>query len=162
MEKKYFPIFIDISEKKIVVVGGGVIATRRVTTLLNFTEKLVVVAPELTNDLQKLYNQGSIEWLHEVYCITQIKNADIVIAATNLSDVNLQIKNDCHQIEREMGRKILVNVIDDKEKCDFYFPSIVESEEVVIGINSGGKSPGKTKRVRKQIEAILESNSIYE
>lgn len=161
MSKKYFPIFIDLSEKKIVVIGGGTIASRRVSTLLEFAEKLCVVSPELTESLQELHRQGRIEWIQEMYHLSRIKDADMVIAATNQKKVNRQIKSDCRSLEQETGRQILVSVIDDRELCDFYFPSIVQNEDVVIGINSGGKSPALTKRIRKEMESILKSDSIY-
>ena len=78
-----------------------------------------------------------------------------------LKEVNHQIKDDCRKIEAELGKRIPVSVADDKELCDFYFPSIVETEEVVIGINSGGTSPGTVKRIRKKIEEVLNRNSLY-
>ena len=62
MEKKYFPIFIDISEMKVVVIGGGKIATRRVNTLLSFTKQIEVVAPEVTTELRELSEKGEIIW----------------------------------------------------------------------------------------------------
>lgn len=161
MEKKYFPIFIDLSEKKIVVIGGGAIATRRVNTLLQFAKQILVAAPEITAELQELNHQGRIEWVCGAYHSEQITDADMVIAATNQPAVNHQVKKDCEREERVTGRRIMVSVIDDKELCDFYFPSIVQSEEIVIGINSGGKSPTVTKHVRKQIEDALGSHSIY-
>ncbi len=161
-QKKYFPIFIDLSEKAIVVIGGGTIASRRVHTLVNFAEKIMVVSPKMTETLQELYEQGKIDWKQEEYQIEQIKNADMVIAATNQKKVNEQVKADCQKLEKEMGRQIFVSVIDDRELCDFYFPSIVQTEDVTIGINSGGKSPSLTKRVREQIEKILKCKSIYQ
>lgn len=156
MQKKYFPIFIDLSEKKIVVIGGGAIASRRINTLLSFSEKIVAAAPEITPELQELHRQGRIEWLQESYSRNQIQEADIVIAATNQPKVNHQVKEDCQRIEKETGRQILVGVIDDRDLCDFYFPSIVQNEDVVIGINSGGKSPAFTKKIRKRIEEWLD------
>ena len=162
MEKKYFPLYVDISEKKIVVIGGGVIATRRVKTLLGFTENIVVAAPEITVELQELHEQGCILWLQECYHIGLIQDADMVIAATNQPEINHQVKADCCAIEKETGHQVLVSVIDDKNLCDFYFPSIIQNGEMVIGINSGGKSPSKTKEARQKIEALLDCESIYE
>ena len=162
MEKKYFPLYVDISEKKMVVIGGGVIATRRVKTLLAFAENIVVVAPEITQELQELHNQGCISWLQECYDMKQLQNADMVIAATNQPEINHQVKADCQAIEKTTGCQILVSVIDDNNLCDFYFPSIIQNEEMVIGINSGGKSPSKTKKIRQKIEALLNCESIYE
>lgn len=161
MSKKYFPIFVDLSEKNIVVIGGGTIATRRIKTLIGFVKRILVVAPVVTDELQELHRQGKIEWVPEAYSEDRIKDADMVIAATNQREVNQQIKADCQRIEKESGRQILVSVIDDRDLCDFYFPSIVQNEDVVIGINSGGKSPALTKRIRKGIEEFLKCNSIY-
>ena len=161
MSKKYFPIFIDLSEKKVVVIGGGTIATRRIHTLLSFVGKITVVAPEITEELQQLQRQGNIEWVQELYHVSWLERADMVIAATNQPTVNQQVKSDCQRIEKESGRHILVSVIDDRELCDFYFPSIVQSEDIVIGINTGGK-PALTKQIRKEIEEYLKCKSIYE
>lgn len=160
-QKKYFPVFLDLSEKKVVVIGGGTIATRRVNTLLEFAGRIMVISPELTKELQELQKQGRIEWLRESYVGNQIEDADMVIAATNQSVVNHRIKADCQNLEKETGRQILVSVIDNRELCDFYFPSIVQSEDVVIGINSGGKSPALTKRIRREMEEFLKCGSIY-
>ena len=157
-KKKYFPVFIDLSEKKVIVIGGGTIATRRIHTLLEFTGKILVVSPEITESLAELYRQGRIEWLPEAYSEGRIKDADMVVAATNQRQINQQIKADCQRIEKESGRQILVSVIDDRDLCDFYFPSIVQNEDVVIGINSGGKSPALTKQMRKEIEGFLKEN----
>ena len=162
MQKKYFPIFVDISKKKIVVIGGGVIATRRVHTLLQFAEQITVVAPEITVELQEMSDKGLITWQCEEYFAKQIAEADMVIAATNQPKVNHQIKADCIQREQQTGHQIWVSVIDDKEMCDFYFPSIVQREDVIVGISSGGTSPSKTKTIRKKIETLLESDSIYD
>ena len=156
MEKKYFPIFIDISEMKIVVIGGGTIATRRVNTLLGFAKKIFVAAPEITSELQELVSAGKIVWEQKEYYIDQIEEADMVIAATNCPKVNHQVKSDCERIQEEMGRHIWINVADDKSLCEFYFPSIVQEDNLVIGINSGGSNPGLVKNTRKRIQDLLE------
>ena len=161
MKKKYFPIFIDISEYRVVVIGGGVIATRRVRTLTEFCQNVTVIAPEITDSLQELFDQKKIIWRKAVYDTEMIANADMVFAATNQPDINQEIKNDCLKIQSETGKKILFNAIDDRAACDYYFPSVVWTEDVVVGINSSGESPKKTKEVRKQIEELLDSKSIY-
>lgn len=158
LQKKYFPIFIDLSEKKIIVIGGGTIASRRINTLLGFAGQITVVSPEITEELWELHKQGRIKWVQELYHKSQLEDTGMVIAATNQPQVNHQIKADCQMLEKETGQQILVSVIDDRTLCDFYFPSIVHTDEVVIGINSGGKSPALTKRIRKKIEEILGSS----
>ena len=162
MEKKYFPIFIDISENDIVVIGGGVIATRRVKTLTEFCKHITVVAPEITPLLQELVQQEKITWRKEAYHKEVIWDADMVFAATNQPEVNQKIKKDCLRIKLETGKRILFNAIDSKESCDFYFPAVAQTKEVVVGINSSGQNPKITKQIRKQIESLLECDSIYE
>ncbi len=161
-KKKYFPMYVDISKKKIVVIGGGTIASRRVNTLLSFANYITVVAPEVTEAIKQLSREEKLVWIQSEYCIEHIKDADIVLALTDQPAVNHQIKADCQRIEKELGKRIPVSVADDKELCDFYFPSIVENEELVIGINSGGNSPSMVKRIRKKIESILKFDSVYE
>ena len=162
MKKLFFPVFLDISEKQILVVGGGVIATRRIHTLLEFSSNIVVLAPSISKELEVLVKSGKITWIQDVYSINYVYNKDMVIAATDDIDVNHQVYRDCKVIECESNTKILTSVVDDKDLCDYYFPSIVKNEKVVIGINSGGVSPKETKQIRKQIESLLDSDSIYE
>lgn len=155
MKQKYFPIFIDLSDKKIVVIGGGVIATRRIQSLQNFAGSITVVAPEITEELHNLYEQGVIMWLKETYRCSQLDGAYMVVAATNKPQVNHQIKEDCNKVERDECRQMLVSVVDDRTMCDFYFPGIVQTESLVIGINSGGENPGLVKRTRETIQKMF-------
>lgn len=152
MKKSYFPLFIDLSEKKIMLIGGGVIAERRVKTLLHFAENITVVAPEITEDLQNLADDGKIAWRKMRYAAGIIKGADLVLAATNDEICNEQIVMDC----KEAG--ILVNASHKQELCDFYFPGTVIEDDIVIGISSGGKDHTKVKDTRKLIEKTLKTN----
>ena len=139
MEKAYFPMFVDISEKEILVVGGGKIAARRIRTLLDFTVHITVITPALDEKLRQYADLEKFRWVQRKYResdITGSDKPDIVLAATGDTEVNAEIGRLC----RSLG--ICVNVADKKEMCDFYFPSIVKTEEVVIGINSGGANRG--------------------
>ena len=160
MEKKYFPVFIDLSEKKVTVIGGGTIACRRVKTLCEFTEHIRVVAPEAAEFIKQAAGEKKVEWIKDTYKQEYIEDADLLVAATDDPQVNHQVKADGMTLEKQKNRRILVSVADDRNLCDFYFPSIVQTEDVVVGINSGG-SPKHTKEVRKKIEEILQGESIY-
>ena len=141
MERPYFPMFVDLTGKNVLVAGGGRIALRRVTTLLRFGAAIRVVAPQLCVERRR-YRKGDA------------RGADLVLAATDSREVNRAVQAEC----RESG--IPVNVADDRNLCDFYFPSVVMTDDVVIGINSGGTDPGKVKGTRKLIEkALLEKNT---
>ena len=146
MDRPYFPMFINIADKKILVAGGGTIALRRIRTLLKFGADIHVIAPELCEELTQLEEEGKIKAEHREYRTGDIRGAQIVLAATDDHEVNRKIWEEC----RAAG--IIVNVADDKELCDFYFPSVVMTDEAVIGINCGGMNHAKVKETRIKIE----------
>lgn len=154
MTAAYFPMFINIAKKKIRIIGGGTIAARRVKTLLKFAEDITVIAPEICPELEAIVDDGKVKWIPRKYHVQYLEHADLVLAATNQKEVNRQVVRDCRKAEQE-GGQILVNVADDKSLCDFYFPAVVQQDEIVVGINSGGKDPGKVSRVRKAIEKLI-------
>ena len=147
--RPYFPMFVDISHKKVVVVGAGTIAKRRIRTLVDFTECLTVIAPEVNPELLELQAQGKIRILKKQYQREDIYDADLVIAATN----DHQTNEDIYSVCKCMG--ITVNVCSDKNKCDFYFPAIVEYDGLVIGVTSGGSDHRKVRRFSAWLRQAL-------
>ena len=147
--KRYFPMFVDLSDKKIVVVGGGNIATRRVKTLLQFTRNVTAVAPGMTPDLLELGKAGMVTVFQRPVKRSDLTMAYMVIAATNDHKLNYEIYRVC----KEEG--IYVNIADDKEKCDFYFPGIFMQDELVVGITASGFDHKKARRVRIAIEQAM-------
>lgn len=147
--KPYFPLFVDISNKKIIVVGGGKIAQRRIETLLDFTNNLWVIAPEVTNAISLLNKNQQIHWIKDIYHSYMIADADIVLAATNDDLCNDMIAKDCK------SRHILVNTAHKKESCDFYFPGIVKHKNIVTGITASGSNHHEAKKAREQISQAL-------
>ena len=147
-------MFIDLTDKKILVAGGGTIALRRVRTLLKFRADIHIIAPELCEELVHLADEGKITAENREYRTGDIDGAQIVLAATDDHAVNRRIWEEC----RAAG--ILVHAADDKRRCDFYFPSVVVTEETVIGINSGGTDPSVTKRLRRKIEKMFTSYGV--
>ena len=81
--KKYFPLFMDLNSKKVMVVGGGTIAERRIRTLLDFVEEIWVIAPEISDGIRDLKEQGRIFWKKKRYEREDIYDADLVLAATD-------------------------------------------------------------------------------
>ncbi len=145
MNKSYFPMFVDLSEKKILVAGGGRIAARRVETLLLFAKHITVVSPKLCDTLAGLAGQGTVEYRKRCWREDDLAGCDIVLAATNDKAVN-------HRIwEAATANGILVNVADDKSRCDFFFPAVVTCDDMVVGISSGGRDPGKVRKLREKI-----------
>ena len=156
MERPYFPMFIDMTGKSVLVAGGGRIALRRVRTMLRFGAQVRVAAPELCPELAEMERSGQICVAHRAYEPGDLEGASFVLAATDSREVNRQIWEGC----REKG--IPVNVSDNRELCDFYFPSVVMTDDAVIGISSGGEDPGRTKELRRKIEETLGERGWYE
>lgn len=155
ISKSYFPMFVDISGMKIVVIGGGKIAARRIRTLLEFASDITVIAPSVNESVKQLEAEEKIFCIHRGYQTGDIQGADMVLAATDDKLLNERIVQDCREAERQSGRKILVSAASDKSLCDFYFPSVIMQDDIVVGINSGGKDPGKVKQVRERLEKVL-------
>lgn len=148
--KPYFPMFVDLSEKQVFVVGAGTIAKRRIRSLADFTNHLVVIAPEVNPELNRMEQEGRIEIRRKKYESKDIFEADMVIAATNDHKINEDIYHVC----RERG--ILVNVCSDKKKCDFYFPGLAVRENVVVGVTANGSDHKKAKAVTEKSREMLE------
>lgn len=154
-DKPLFPLFTDISDYKIVVVGGGSVALRRVRTLLHFASDLTVVAPQLCGELEELVRQGRVKLKRRSYCRDDLYAAHMVLAATDDKKVNEDIYSAC----RCLG--ILVNTASDRRKCDFHFPSVVLKEGISVGVTGNGENHRQVKENRKKIEKYLEGEQIY-
>lgn len=144
-------MFVDLSEKKVVVIGGGKIAARRVNTLLDFAGEIFVVAPEADETVLKLAEEGRIAYEKRPYKAGDLDGADIVLASTDNSSLNDEIYAECKR------RNITVNVASDKEKCDFHFPGIVKKDSIVIGVNAGGNDHRGAKEMRLKLQKYLDS-----
>lgn len=144
-KKPYFPIFVDLTEKQVVVVGAGTIAKRRIRTLADFTDHLTVIAPEVNRELLDMEKAGLLTIKRKNYEREDIYHADYVIAATN----DHQINSDIYSVCKCMG--ITVNVCSDKSKCDFYFPGIARNGNVIVGVTASGADH---KQARSTVEKI--------
>ncbi|MDO5538464.1 MAG: bifunctional precorrin-2 dehydrogenase/sirohydrochlorin ferrochelatase [Eubacteriales bacterium] len=148
--KPYFPMFVDLSEKRVYVVGAGTIAKRRIRSLCGFSDQLTVIAPEVNPELNEMEKNGQISILRKKYESSDITDAHIVIAATNDHRTNDEIYRFCRE------RNILVNVCSDKNKCDFYFPGLALKEDVVVGVTANGTNHKKAKAVVEKIREMLQ------
>ncbi len=145
----YFPVFADLSGRKIIVIGGGKIALRRVRTLLPFAPVITVIAPRAEEGIRELCSARKIEWIERAYREGDEDGADIVLAATDCRELNRKIAESCRE------KRIPVNAADKKELCDFYFPGVIRYGDLVIAVGSGGKNHEKVKKMRQDIENWL-------
>ena len=149
-KEAYFPLFINLSKQKIVVIGAGKIATRRILTLSQFTNQITVVAIQTSDEIKALAKTRQVILHEKEYERHDIDDADIVLAATDDRIVNDEI----YVAAKAMG--ILVNVASDKDKCDFHFPGIVKKQQLVVGVNASGENHKRVKTIREKIEQLLD------
>lgn len=143
----YFPFYIDIEKKDILVVGGGAVALRKVEKLLPFNPVITVVSPEICNEIVKL----GVKTVKRVFADSDLDGMFCVISATNNSQVNEHIYRLCS------AKNIPVNTVDDKERCTFIFPALVKENGITAGITTSGKSPVYAKYVKEQLIHLLEN-----
>ena len=140
-----YPVMINIREKKVVVVGGGKVAARKIKTLLAEQAAVTVVSPTLHTDIP----QAEIQWLARPYQTGDLEGAKLVFACTDQAEVNRQIMEDAAPSQ-------LVNNTGDKPFSDFYNVAIARKKDVSVMISTNGLSPSRSKEIRKKIEAILD------
>ncbi len=145
----YLPIFVDVRERFVVVIGGGVVAARKTELLLRAHARLTVVAPRLDADIAAFRDGGRLAHIAGTFEPQQLDGAALVIAATDDPAINDAVA----RAARERG--IWVNVVDDTARSQFIFPAIVDRSPVVIAVGTEGASPTLARRVRAQIEALL-------
>ena len=140
-----YPVMINIREKKVVVVGGGKVAARKIKTLLAEQAAVTVVSPTLHVDIP----QAEVQWLARPYQTGDLEGAKLVFACTDQAEVNRQIMQDAASSQ-------LVNNTGDKTFSDFYNVAIARKKDVSVMISTNGFSPSRSKEIRKKIEAILD------
>ena len=146
---KYYPVFLDITEKPCAVVGGGEVALRKTQRLLQCHARVRVITEELSPDWKTLQGKDGLHFIRGEYESSHIEGMFLVIGATNRRDVNERIFQDARE------RHILVNIVDDPMRCDFILPSLVERGDLSVAVSTGGKSPAMAKHLREELENIL-------
>lgn len=146
---KFYPMNINIENKKCVVVGGGKIAYDKIVGLLEAGANVEVIAPKICPQIEKLSDK--IKIVRENYSAEKISDGVILIAATNDSELNAQIAADGRD------KHFLVNIVDDISS-DFIVPSRIRRGDFLLAISTGGNSPAFSKFVRKMLERELDEN----
>ena len=163
---RYFPLFVDLSDKNVLVVGGGTIAARRAGVIRPFAGQLTVVAPEIGEGLAAVIEEagdrakegaaaakeagGSVTVRQRAFREDDLDTAQLVLVCTDDHKLNYRITALC----RERG--IPVNNASDKQDCDFFFPGIVDRDPVVVGITASGQAHALAKTMREKIGDVVE------
>ena len=146
----FYPINLKIDDMKIVIIGGGKVAYRKCMNFLAFNKKVLVVSKEFVKEFEEIKEQ--VEIVKGAYNEKYIKDAFVVVAATNNKEVNHQIGTYCRQHNK------LVNVVDDKDLSNFTVPSFVKRGDLLLSVSTGGKSPSLSSKIRKDLEEVYDDS----
>ena len=146
---EYLPLFLDVRDRAVVVVGGGTVALRKIELLRSAGARVTVIAPLLAPPVRDLAARGDIAVVYSSFVPEQLAGAALVIAATDDNAVNAAVA------AAARARGLWVNVVDDVAESTFIVPSIVDRSPIVVAVSSGGASPMLARRVRARIEALL-------
>jgi len=141
--KSYFPAFLDLNGRRVVVIGGGKVAERKINSLLRAGALLTVISPEITKRIRKEKDAGRLAWVSRGYRKGDLKKALLVVAATDSLPVNERISRDA---------PCLVNVVDTPHLCNCIVPSVVDRKPLTIAISTSGVSPAFARTIRLELE----------
>ena len=145
----YYPVFLDLTGKPTLVIGGGNVAEGKVRGLLAAEASLTVISPELTPELRALADAGRLQHIAREYRDGDVAGYTLCFVATDDGAVNAAVAAD----SRRCG--IMVNAADDPVNCDFILPSVVRQGDVVLAASTGGASPALARRLREELTAFL-------
>ncbi len=142
----YYPVLLDIRNKKCLVVGAGEVALRKVKTLLEHDAVVEVIGPTFCPELNQLAKDGAIRAHQRAHSAEDLNDAFIAIAATDDAKVNESIAFESRR------RGVLVNVVDDPDNSDFIVPSHFRRGDIVVAVSTSGRSPALARKIRSELE----------
>jgi len=148
----FFPIYLNLENKKILIVGGGNIALRKLKKVLEFSTNIEIISKDFLNEFIKLANQYNLKLIKREFRDSDLDRFNIIIVATN----SIELQKDIYFKSRD--RNILINSVDSTKYCDFIFPSYIKKGDLLISISTNGIAPTISKLLKKHIEKIIPSN----
>ena len=145
----FYPVFLDLRNRRVLVVGGGNIAERKVDSLLEAGASVVVVSPNVAPALNDLAARRRIEVFTRTFADTDLDGVDLAISATDDVEAQRNIA------AAARSRNVWINTVDQPELCDFIVPAVLRRGEVTIAISTSGTSPALAAALRKKLEGVV-------
>jgi uroporphyrin-III C-methyltransferase/precorrin-2 dehydrogenase/sirohydrochlorin ferrochelatase len=147
---RLYPLFANLHDRSVIIVGGGEVAARKCRAVLDTGARITVIAPRLHDEFAPWVADGRIQLVAGDFEDSQLDDALLVIAATNDDAVNRRVA------DAASARRVFVNVVDDAELSSFHVPAVVDRAPLQIAISSGGAAPMLARRLREQLETLLD------
>lgn len=144
-----YPVMMSLVARRVIVIGGGRVALRKVRSLLESGALVTVVSPELHDELHELATGGSIEWISDAFDESHLdRHPDValVFGTTDRREVNVRIHS------AAVARKLPCNIADVPDLCTFIVPAVITQGDLIIAVSTGGSSPALARRIREDLE----------
>lgn len=148
-EHNYLPVMLDLRNKKILLVGGGVIACEKLSRLVDCSVEITVVATECSPKMKEYIQKYTLTVCNRAFEESDLDGMDIVVAAVDSAQLQADI------FVKATERKILCNAVDLPSYCHFIFPSIIRRDDLVIAISTSGASPAFAKHLKRLLEKLI-------
>jgi precorrin-2 dehydrogenase len=148
-EMGYYPVLLDLAGRRCVMVGGGIIAGRRVDGLLTAGARVTVISPRLTRTLAARAAEGRIDHEAREYRDGDLDGADLAFVATDAGEVNAAVAREAR------ARGVWINAADDPARCTFILPALVRRGDLTVAVATGGSSPALARAIREELETYL-------
>ena len=141
-----YPVTLKLDKKKVVIIGAGKVAGRKLAAIVECGAEVMVVAKSVSDEFTRVAADMDVEIIGSEYDSEVLSGAFLAIAATDDNELNRRIYSDCRE------RKILCNVVDVPEICDFYVPAVVQQGDIQIAVSTAGKCPAYASALKKQLQ----------
>src|SRR5262245_30096570 len=145
----FYPVYLNLKNKRVVVVGGGAVAERKVESLLGTEASIKVISPEVTSRLEALAKSGQIQLQSRTYAAGDCAGAALVFSATDDESVSRAVFDEATAVGA------LVNTADKPVLCDFLMPAVVRRGDIAVAVSTGGTSPGLAAQLRDKIATLI-------
>jgi siroheme synthase-like protein len=148
----YYPIFLEMKDRRCVVIGGGAVAERRVEGLVAVGANVTVISPAITEGLRDLLTQGAIRHVAREYRAGDRAGYDLVFVATDNSEINAAVSSEARSL------RIWVNSADDPDHCDFILPAVIRRGDLAVAVSTAGVSPAVTRAIREELDEYFHAD----
>ena len=142
----YYPVFLEMKDRRCVVIGGGAVAERKVEGLVAAGANVTVISPGMTDGLKELLKQGAIRHVAREYQAGDRAGYDLFFVATDNSEINAAVFSEARSL------RIWVNSADDPDHCDFILPAVIRRGDLTVAVSTGGASPAVTRVIREELD----------
>jgi len=145
----FYPLFLEMNQRRCAVVGGGAVAERKVEGLLSAGAGVTIISPAITEGLRDLLARGAIGHVAREYRSGDLAGYDLVFVAADDAQVNAAVCRDARP------QDVWVNSADDPDHCDFILPAVIRRGNLMVAVSTGGASPAATRAIREELEGYF-------